>query len=1139
MLAAEVRAHHHQRSTDGEDSRPTQVPSVRGDAVDKDERSFGGLPGGAIMVALLAAGAFFIGKTPLESSRPTLTEPRIETRAAVQDIDARLWQDPFGAVAKGRAQELKQGTPVDVDGRHGPERFARLLSTGNGPAGPADEQANVIVLAVMVAGGPYAERAESRRRTRYAVLAGLNARGFEPLDSEHLGYFLFAAPDAADRRDGRPDVIPFESFESTADARRFPDSCKGCRLVVLWLDSSLFNDRPLHKLSALAQLARPPEGKPDDQPAVRWRVLGPFTSDGLRAMVDEANGPLAEDVRRTLKESDVRFFSGAATVPDAVLLKRAKGASEETVSSFLGNRGVALLRTIGTDDRLAGSLIGELELRGLRARPPNGRKVKCPEQVVEGEAIESPRDLPSSIAIVSEWDTLYGREQRRLYRYDPKIDKPGFCVTRWNYVRGIDGRLPDEAPPSTSEGRARKDGKAEGSDVAGSDAYFERPEGQSQFDYLRRLASSIREEDADLRRRYGREYGIRAIGVLGNDVYDKLLVLQSLQAAMPHAIFFTTDLDARLFHPRELAWTRNLIVASNFGLRLGDTIQRGAPPFRDSHQSSAYMSTLLALADAGSAADPASKGKTRWTQPQVSAWFDRPRLFEVSRSGVFDFSPPPPNAAAARAPTPSGEPMQLASLAPVYANAGGWTPRCGSWRLELCASLHPDASPMAPMLATSAIFLIAGALTLALWAPALALSRGARRRMRRFVAAGGSSTARRSARGVLLGAGILALAVLPPLLLAHAWPDIARAITSDGKPLSLFEGISPWPTYAIRLGTLVLCLYFVALSWTMLNANADRIAHEFRLAATRRLLADQVRVEERARSIWQRLVSVLRVRGYHERPGVLGAGAGLTPAATAFWKHYIVQNRGGARLFRAALCVLLMAAFGALMVNALGDAPIAPQRGRLSVRMQAFTTLPTALAIQFLIFFVADATLLCVFFMRGLRRHRSNWPARTLQAFESRTGVPAGYLDDYIDLEFIARRTHSIGKLIYFPFIVLSLMLLARSPFFDDWYTSPTLVVMSTVSFAIMLLCALTLRRSAEASRRGALDRLRDAALRAKGTGDSKLVAQLEALCVRVERLQDGAFASFAQQPLLKAVLLPFLTFGGTSLFDYLAMLNF
>jgi hypothetical protein len=188
------------------------------------------------------------------------------------------------------------------------------------------------------------------------------------------------------------------------------------------------------------------------------------------------------------------------------------------------------------------------------------------------------------------------------------------------------------------------------------------------------------------------------------------------------------------------------------------------------------------------------------------------------------------------------------------------------------------------------------------------------------------------------------------------------------------------------------------------------------------------------------------------------------------------------------------------------------------------------------VFFVVDATLLSVLFVRGLRLHQANWPERTLQQFRARTGVPAVYLDDWIDLQFIARRTRCVGALVYYPFIVLSLMLLARSPFFDDWYTPPSVTVLATLSFAIVLGCAWALRHSAESSRRLALDHLSDAILRAKGADSGPLVGQLEALQARIEQLRDGAFAPYSQQPLLKALLLPFLTIGGSSLFDYLAL---
>src|SRR5262249_18327199 len=98
---------------------------------------------------------------------------------------------------------------------------------------------------------------------------------------------------------------------------------------------------------------------------------------------------------------------------------------------------------------------------------------------------------------------------------------------------------------------------------------YERPENRSQFDYIRRLAKRIKLEASDkasdmntLEEKQGsalwtilrpvlftpRKPAISAIGVLGTDPYDELLILQALRQEFPDTIFFSTDLDARLWH---------------------------------------------------------------------------------------------------------------------------------------------------------------------------------------------------------------------------------------------------------------------------------------------------------------------------------------------------------------------------------------------------------------------------------------------------------------------------------------------------------------------------------------------------------------------------------------------------------------
>lgn len=1069
--------------------------------MDKDDKSSGGPPGsGLIMLALLTAGVIFVANKPLESSRPAQPEQRIERSSAAQDTDARLWQDPFAAVARARERAARQpGGAASEAASHTEARFSgELLRQAR-----AGDKAGAVVMAVMLSGGPYAERVESRLRTRHAVLSGLNARGFVPADSEHIGYFH-----PADNADGTwPETVPFESFEPTPEMQARPALSRHTRIVVLWLDSSAFFRQPLLRLQTLAQ--RVGRGASSAGLPLRWRVLGPSSSDGLRAIIEEADAPAFDP--KPLQALDLRIVSAAATVADTLLLRGTSGAGGTSVSEHLATRGLPLLRSTGTDDQLAGALIRELRLRGLRTQPAHRDPSAPPDaDPCDDKRNLAPRERPNAIAIVSEWDTLYGRTMRRQFQYDPKSENGGFCVSRWHYVRGLDGRLPGDNAPAPADSRGKKDGGGSSGDALSREgSYLERPEGQNQFDYLRRLGTRMREEDAEMRRKHGPEGGIRAIGVLGNDVYDKLLVLQALQSELPHAIFFTTDLDARMFHPGEQAWARNLIVASNFGLRLHDRLQREFAPFRDSYQTAAYLGALVAVADAGRSIDglPDALPEQR---KKLKDWFDKPRLFEISRTGAFDYSP--------------------ADVEPGK--------DCRRSVIDKCDHVHPPGSPMAAPASTAAVFLVAAALMLAAWAPALALSRPGKRVLRRFIARGGRSAPRRSLRAALLLAAGLALAVLPPWLLSLAWPGIAATLTFNGKPLTLFDGISPWPTYGIRLATLVLCLYMVWRAWAALAGNVHDIARDLRLGAARRQLSQALAEDEARRGRLERCGAMLSLQFYRERPGLFGRRGGMTHAAEAFWKHFLAQNRASARLLRTLLCMLLMSLLTLLITVALGEAPTSPLRGEWTRTMQWLTTWPTGLAIQFIIFFVADATLLCVFFVRGLRLHDANWPPRTLLAFEKETGVPAVHLDDWIDLQFIARRTKVIGTLIYYPFIVLSLMLLARSSFFDDWNSPPSVYIVATLCYAIVLGCALALRTAAEQSRRQAVDRLRNGILRAKGANNGALASQLEILRDRAERMTDGAFAPYSKQPLLRAVLLPLLTFGGSSLFDYLTLLN-
>ena len=144
---------------------------------------------------------------------------------------------------------------------------------------------------------------------------------------------------------------------------------------------------------------------------------------------------------------------------------------------------------------------------------------------------------------------------------------------------------------------------------------------------MRRIAEYRQKIDEGLRR--NGEGRIMAVGILGTDVFDKLLVLRALRPHFPEALFFTTDFDETLLMPSELSWTRNLIISSSFGPELRPEIQCNIPPFRSSYQTAAFLATQLAIIRDG----PNAGRKCTVDQEKISGWLRRPRIFEIERTG--------------------------------------------------------------------------------------------------------------------------------------------------------------------------------------------------------------------------------------------------------------------------------------------------------------------------------------------------------------------------------------------------------------------------------------------------------------------------------------------------------------------------
>jgi hypothetical protein len=163
---------------------------------------------------------------------------------------------------------------------------------------------------------------------------------------------------------------------------------------------------------------------------------------------------------------------------------------------------------------------------------------------------------------------------------DPQ--KKTISIEFYSHLRGLDAGL-DGAP------RCGLSGPPATRPATNKDSAVEWPESRDQRDYVRRLIKEITrqvERDVDVE--------AKAIGIIGSDVHDKLVLAQALRTAFPDRTLFTTDLDARLLHPDVNEHTRNMIVASSLPLMLGGDLQRRIPPFRDSYQTATFLAARYA-----------------------------------------------------------------------------------------------------------------------------------------------------------------------------------------------------------------------------------------------------------------------------------------------------------------------------------------------------------------------------------------------------------------------------------------------------------------------------------------------------------------------------------------------------------------
>ena len=508
----------------------------------------------------------------------------------------------------------------------------------------SEEERRILFLGAMLPGGPYADLIERRRSSRYALIAALASKGYYPDDAEHINVWRSPSVDCVFEQQCVVDEAPYEFFKSEGDANEYSS------IIVMWLRDEDLGSHAIAKTVRLAYLIneysrqryedllvdRENSDVQDDwKEELSFAFLGPYSShlrissaseefcresrsySNFYSCVDSHNWSVIHD--------RLKYFNWSATIYDSARTldsrrekslhqktfeercKIATQISSESIFQTLEDYSYSIrpyispVDNIHHDAELACELTEEFERRGVRNTFLT--------------------DELDTALLIGESDSLYAR---RLVKNVGEAIQASLGdsveVQQVTYLRGIDGYLPGDAGKGPNGKAKRSSGQNQIANSFINRTVVEPPAGRSQYDYLRRSAIKLKEQ----------KKSVRLIGVLGSDIYDKLLIMQAFRSEFPHALYFTTDMHAIYLHPDLYPAVKNMIVASSHGLENGlydkDTSLRRWPPFRDSYQTSIFDATLLAL-EAGSSTsiDYSGPGTLR----------HKPRLYEIGHGKYF------------------------------------------------------------------------------------------------------------------------------------------------------------------------------------------------------------------------------------------------------------------------------------------------------------------------------------------------------------------------------------------------------------------------------------------------------------------------------------------------------------------------
>ncbi|NWK55525.1 hypothetical protein HW115_07875 [Verrucomicrobiaceae bacterium N1E253] len=1078
-----------------------------------------------LLIIIMVSWGIISSSEPLNTSRP---DRGLHANNHTH-ISARAWEDPLTALEhfldkNDRAHTFfsshNENDAPRVDGKP-IASIQQTIAEWNQTMTPT------LGLIITVPDGFSAKNTERRRRLRYSALAAISeSASYIPEQGSqlHCSYY-----DTSETRW----AIPYEIINATHTVWEWR-SRKFNSVMILYVNEGYLEESAYHQLRtfvdkmtlAAESCTKHESSKPSPPP--KFAIIGPTSSGQYDNIVSDAT---FHDIKRQIEPDEPPFKTAVtmyASMPTRstnqtrsyvqrriydefhntpqirqsfmAAIQRQGLATEKTNlwngirnywSSLSKHRydlnfadSFLIKRLSGDDFSICSALVAELKNRGIDPSSP-----------------ESP------VLLITEYDTLYGKSLPQSFRQaawsetlgqdkrnqvDIKHEQQIRTIT---YLNGLDGQTNHNSHSGTTD---------KNTDLS------EIPWGNSQYDYVRRLVSRIR----DLETAQGKRFA--AIGVLGSDVYDKLLLLRALRKPFTHAQFFTTDMDATLLSPKERKYTNNLIVASPYGLSLRNALQHTIPPFRDTYQTATYLATLEAIhyfsmVRHGERIKLPPDGEERRRVP-LPAERNVVRVYELGRQA-------PRLLSWYQVDDVSGEGAPIAS----DPNDTGLVAFPG-WE-ENSAEKELKAQHAIPFFIFMYAFFCILIISLG--------KRGIKNHPQIEISRLSGKTSyiwTRAALASLFGSFVLLTTLF---YFIHSLSGNASE-----EPFALWAGISIWPSAVIMAMTSTLCVYCVWKSWFDIQSAQLRCESQFLSLFENPTPVDH-KVEARPRF---HQLQILFRSALVWFPFMISSGkSAKEDNLPTLWHRFLITGSQSQRLLRSFAFTLILAAFYMAMTT-YWNSPINPARGSGSRICFEWVRISSWLCQLFLLCYVLDAHLLSLRILQHIKQwlrgynspyitsEKSTQPKLTSNhhPYAAEANNDPGVWESQL-AQIATAQVRATCPTVYYPFIAIFLLITSRNAIFDhfDWPLSLTLVL----AFAIVILVMISIMLQHKSSSILSIARYR---VTLALLNDQCKEAPLQKASKILETSKERTSLGIINNPLFKAILLPL---GGTGIFQLIEII--